>query len=91
MILLLLLSLPSSSIKIPLISSLPNPQHRYSIHLDTNSSHTYVPTKSPILSLPGLNLSFPMIQHEHSFIKIGLKYPSDFLVAVSQFYGIKQS
>lgn len=32
-----------------------------------------------------------MLQHENSFIKIGLKYPSDFIIAVSQHFGVKDS
>jgi hypothetical protein len=66
-------------------------QDGYHIQFDFNDTHTYHPVKSQVLTLTGLNLSIPMIQHENSFIKIGLKYPSDFIVAVSQHFSVKDS
>lgn len=88
----LLLPVLAGSLKVALAHTQGLPHaHPYGIRLDLNSSHTYMPTKSPTLYLGSLNLSFPMVEHEHSFVKIGLKYPSDFLVAVSQYFHVKES
>lgn len=80
------------SIQIPLNFSIdPRSNKKYDIHYDFNDTKTYYPVKANILSLGKVNLSLDMSQHEYSFIKVGLKYPSDFIVALSQFYHVNDS
>lgn len=91
--LLLWLTTAVGAVHIPLVQAFKSASHQesFQVHFDFQDSHTYVPLRSNILYLEGVNLTLPMLQHENSFVKIGLKYPSDFIVAVGQHYGVKDT
>lgn len=69
----------------------PNSSHTYQVHFDFQDSHTYVPVRSNMLYLQGINLKLPSLTHENSYVKIGLQYPSDFISAVSSHFGVNDT
>jgi hypothetical protein len=98
LLLLLALALPSMAfftpeIKIPLTYAFDY-GYKNKLPIELSFNHSYVYSTSPTPDLLLLNYSIPVvirnfaIQPNKSKVEIGLKFPSDFIIALSKSYGV---